>query len=284
MTFRSHTAGPSRVFDHLYDPIYTTSDCNDIWRNNCSALSKSAPIHIFPIFRSMFTDLPQKPRNFHVLQKNPLPFDPTPEQSTDIHFDSAGLQKVYTVTGSDRTKFFANPLSNVKTVNVGLMADEYDMDEVSEEIKYKTTGCQTTYRESSAQTNPYLPEGFLKNENQDIPEIVHVADLLDSTTYPGLKEVEIIERARNRRKWELSLPSKMPKDIPERVVAVEAFEWEEWMNREKNINDCQLTRMQIVADLVAKREKENEEVSIEKLLFAQRRVYDERKKQKEHLL
>lgn len=118
-----------------------------------------------------------------------------------------------------------------------------------------------------------------------MPEVVYIADMIDSVTYPGLREIEIIERARKRRSWEMALPPIMvAEEIPSRVAAVEAFEWEEWIAREKDINECQQARLKIVADLIAKREKKHHDATNQKLENCKRRILEERKREKDHLM
>lgn len=117
-----------------------------------------------------------------------------------------------------------------------------------------------------------------------MPEVVY-HDMIDSVTYPGLREVEIIERARKRRSWEMALPPiKVAEEIPSRVIAVEVFEWEEWIAREKDINECQQARLKIVADLIAKREKKHQDTTNQKLENCRKRILTERKQQKDILM
>lgn len=145
-------------------------------------------------------------------------------------------------------------------------------------------------RESSAQTHPWLPEitciADTDEDNENFPEVVYVADLIDSTiTYPGLREVEIVERARKRRMWENALPPiESADDIPSRAAALEAFEWEEWLAREKEINECQQARLKIVADLMAKRETKHLKDTNQKLENCKRRILEERKHKKDILM
>lgn len=123
------------------------------------------------------------------------------------------------------------------------------------------------------------------DEHIEVPEVVFVSDLLESISYPGLREVEIIERARKRRNWELALPPiKIAEEIPTRVAAIEAFEFEEWMAREKDINECQQARLKLVADLIAKREKKHQLGTNVKLENSRKRIIDERKQKKDILM
>lgn len=140
MTYRSHTAAPSRVFDHLYDPIFTTSDPKNVYKENCIALTRSAPIHVYPVYRSMFSELNQEERNCYAYQKNTLPHFPLINTiSIPQHQPS--------VTGTDRAKFFSNPMGNIRTINVGLMADEsLESIEEAQVVRFRSTTVQTTYR------------------------------------------------------------------------------------------------------------------------------------------
>lgn len=297
-SYRSHTAAPSRVFDHLYDPIFTTSDPKNVYKENCIALTRSAPIHVFPVYRSMFSELNHEQRNCYAYQTNTLPHFSNFNPSLTAHN--------FSVTGADRSKFFSNPLGNTRTVNVGLMAKEESLASIEETqiVKFRSTSIQTTYRwllskessiinwtlafnyrESSAQTKPWLPEITCFTEESvevEMPEVVYITDMIDSVTYPGLREVEIVERARKRRG---GLPPIMaPEEIPSRVAAVEAFEWEEWIAREKDINECQQARLKIVADLIARREKKHLDTTNQKLENCKKRILTERKQQKDILM
>lgn len=137
MTYRSHTAAPSRVFDHLYDPNFTSSDQRNVYKEDCVALMRSAPIQIYPVLDSMFSELSYEERNCYAYQKNTLPFNPGPPG----YIKRSSL----CVTGADRSKFFKNPINNVQTMNVGLMADEsYSYTNI--QVKINTTGVQTIYR------------------------------------------------------------------------------------------------------------------------------------------
>lgn len=109
--------------------------------------------------------------------------------------------------------------------------------------------------------------------------------MVDSVSYPGLREVEIVERARKRRRWEMALPPIIVvEDIPSRCAALEAFEWQEWIAREKEINECQHSRLQIVADLISKREQKLQDATHQKLENCRKRILLERKHRKDILM
>lgn len=138
MSYRSHTAAPSRVFDHLYDPLFTTSDRKNVYKENCIALTRSAPIHIYPVYRSMFSELNHEQRNCYAYQKNILPH---------FTFEKTHASTSFSVTGADRSKFFSNPMNNIRTINVGLMAEEsLESVEETQVVKYRTACIQTKFR------------------------------------------------------------------------------------------------------------------------------------------
>lgn len=284
MSYKSHHCSPGRVFDHLYDPLYVTSGFKDVWRQNRNALKTSAPMHIYPVYRTMFTDLPGRPRNFYIMQQNPLPhFVPWCASATSVN-TAPNLEKAVTaVSGVDRVKFFNIPLTNTKTINVQLDMNRKECKCTSPhsvlqsaQLPYKTIGCQTVYREQSAQTKPWMPNAIIGEKRPDTPEIVYVADLLHDDvegTIPGIYEAEIIERARKRRAWEKSLPPISSfKHWDKRRVVLEAFEWEEWIAREQEIEYCQKLRMAIVENMMEKRTNKMKINSIARLQSSADRI------------
>lgn len=76
MTYKGHQKSSNRAFDHLYDPLFQTADIKDIHRENMCALARTARVSIYPVYENMFTDLPQRQRNYYALQQNPLPTRP----------------------------------------------------------------------------------------------------------------------------------------------------------------------------------------------------------------
>ncbi|KAH8283001.1 hypothetical protein KR054_011500, partial [Drosophila jambulina] len=127
-------------------------------------------------------------------------------------------------------------------------------------IKDQTT--QTLYRESSAQTLAYLPGAYATEPNPR--ELFVLPSILPSDKPPGLYEVEVLERS--RRRWAfydaVKLNRKRLQVTPEDLrfekykSAIEAFEWEHWMQREEYIQECQMMRLQILIKMFDKREKE----------------------------
>lgn len=262
MTYKSHRTGASRVFDHLYDPIYTTSASN-LRRENYKSLSKSAPLHVCPIFRTMFTELIRERRNYYFPQRNPLPYS------------SEGVVGAKLLC--DRAINTNNYLSFPKRIVENQFLQIYVH---PEQKTSKSVECQTTYRESSAQTDPWLPEARVRDGVRKIPEIAIVGPITD----PNLYEVETIERARKRREWEQNLPMISSKDdIPNRLLALESFEYEDFMAKEKFINETQEERLKIVLKLMEKRHERNHKATTNKLENSYKRITSELEKQKNQL-
>lgn len=280
MAYRSHVVGPERCFDHLYDPIYTISCPRDIWKKNFEALRKSAPVQIYPVYENMFTELTYETRNRYSLVQNDLPVEPEPslcmaEARNQMNCDS--------FSGTERPKYFSHPLSNIQTLNVQLAEVPKDLFPIT--IKEsKTQGCQTLYRESSAQTLPWLPDAYIRDGSDGMPEIVEFAHMVEGFDFPGLKEIEIIERTRFKREWEHQLPfAKTPDEYGNRKVVLEAFEWDQWTQREQEIDRCQQLRYRMVLQMVHEREENNRQMADAKLENSMRRLTKAREEKLEKL-
>lgn len=150
MSYKSHQVGPDRVFDHLYDPIYTTGP-KDIWKENHNALYRSAPVRIFPQYGTMFTDLPRRPRNFYIQQRNPLPHFPFVDGIGNR--SNRKIERRCTTAilgGRDRAKFFDIPLNNETNLNLQLdiTKDHLCCRQQSSTVTdlVRTVACETIYR------------------------------------------------------------------------------------------------------------------------------------------
>ncbi|XP_017107068.2 uncharacterized protein [Drosophila bipectinata] len=129
---------------------------------------------------------------------------------------------------------------------------------------FKDQTTQTLYRESSAQTLAYLPE-IEKSEKIQKLELFSLSQLLPGDKPPGLHEVEILERSRRRWLFRDSLKQNFQKlfnearelEIKTKYKPIlQAFEWEQWIEREEYIQECQMMRLEIVIKMFDKREKE----------------------------
>ncbi|XP_017037418.1 uncharacterized protein [Drosophila kikkawai] len=149
---------------------------------------------------------------------------------------------------------------------------------------FKDQNTQTLYRESSAQTLPYLPE-VSDAEVAETLELFSLPTVLCGDQPPGLHEVEILDRARKR--WSFSNALKIHyKRMNNRArklamttkykAILEAFEWEQWIEREEYIQECQMMRLNIVIKMFDKREREMHAASKSRIESACERIEQRR--------
>lgn len=234
MSYKSHSKSASRAFDHLYDPVHKSTK-KGLQKMNFKALSKTAPLHIIPCHSTMFTDLLTRPRNFYFSQRNPLPIIPSESHSRTTNFCDRAIN------------------TNLFVYNPAVHYDAVFREEIYH-IKPKlmrSVGIQTKYRESSAQTEPWLPDAKLRDGEKNLPEIL----LISCNTDPGLNEIETIERARVRRNWEKALPKVTDSDFPSRIALIKAFEFENLVARERHLNECQMGCMNQVSEMIEQRQE-----------------------------
>lgn len=189
----------------------------------------------------------------------------------------AALAADASTVARNRAKFFDIPLS---TGEQQQRCDEDSGDEIIDnshhESKKNTIGCQTIYREQSAQTRPYFPEPQIQRDT-DLPEIVYVADLIDGDEIPGRYEAKVVLRARKRRNWEklLQVASASGIEANEKRLILEAFEWENWLAREEDLENEQQERLDYVRRMLNERTKLHATNSIGRLNESIERVTKE---------
>jgi Cilia- and flagella-associated protein 91 len=75
----------------------------------------------------------------------------------------------------------------------------------------------------------------------------------------GMAELEMIERARVKRQWELSLPLVTDEaSFKKRLAMMEEMELREWQERESEIQKLQEQRLRVLCQVIEKRELENQ--------------------------
>lgn len=293
MFYRSHKKSSSRQFDYLYDPLYTTADYRDVQKKNAVALMRTAPLNLYTNYNDMFSDSPHRTQYFFVLQRNPLPRIPTfngelsytfaSKQSHMIiiffilfaasivsHQPLVGKNVDTSASGRDRAKFFDFPSCAIKeTATEPPECGDVGDDELKtmHGRKIKTIGCQTIYREQSAQTIPYFPTAQYECDD-DQPEALMIADLIERNDIPGQYEADLVVRARKRRKWEKilqSIPTSTKIERNERRLILEAFEWENWLTQEEDIEKVQMERLNYVQQMLDERSKVNAAKSVGRL-------------------
>ncbi|XP_016987305.2 uncharacterized protein LOC108050244 [Drosophila rhopaloa] len=184
-----------------------------------------------------------------------------PRTDSECHFNEPGiffLQKVHSDLASQEVKL------NSKRLRKELKNKCDYFPKYVDNRPFKDEATQTLYRESSAQTLAFLPE-ILNRERFETVELFTLAKLLPGDKPPGLREVEFLERSRKRWDFSKALKTNMKRLLNEaRKVSIkteykeilDAFEWEQWIQREEDIQECQMMRLEIVIKMFDKREKE----------------------------
>ncbi|GAB0177609.1 cilia- and flagella-associated protein 91 [Grus japonensis] len=265
---------PGRTFDYLYDPLYTLSS-EDHSKSNVHVQLVDDKVVKAPMFRSMFSSLIHFPG--YILEgKDPMhPFIDrrwrgraqqrlealqqlaAPQPSLQIS------QIVYEdpeVSGRNRYKYFARPLipSNKLLplyVPHTMAKTEPYVHSATGDIKVfgpklRTLGTQTDYRDGEAQTDPFSPEYVVPSGS--VPELLTLATLTWGRGLPaGLAEVEMIERAREKRAWEATLPEMdSASQIAKRRKMMDDMERKEWAFREQEIEKLQAVRLEVLKKLL----------------------------------
>ncbi|XP_006090979.1 cilia- and flagella-associated protein 91 [Myotis lucifugus] len=282
----------SRTYDYLYDPLFTVSSEQDHTQANVQAFLSRSRLRKVPRFRTMFSNLIHYPRHSLYWSKaDPVPPFISREwrgheekrretlQKLGIYDTSFQMPKeVYEdpdVTGKNRYKYFERPfLPSFQQMppNVALAStkqEKYTFPPASSKrpptpSKY-TVGIQTDYRDSEVQTDPYSPEYIVCQDS--IPELLTLATLTWGRGLPaGQAEVEMIERAREKRAWEATLPPLTDTaHFEKRRKMMNEMERKEWAFREQEIERLQEIRLEILKELLRKRLKNSNEMTVKHL-------------------
>ena len=137
-----------------------------------------------------------------------------------------------------------------------------------------TTGTQSDYRETEAQTLPYSPDFVVPppNEKQRAlnqkynlkegePEVLLLRDMTFARGLPaGMAEARQVEARRERRAFDASLPPLSDAaQLPLRQRMMEERELKEWAQRDAEIQELQDERLRLLETAIMRREAEAEE-------------------------
>ncbi|XP_054242872.1 cilia- and flagella-associated protein 91 [Indicator indicator] len=179
------------------------------------------------------------------------------------------------VSGRNRYKYFARPRTpsnKLLPLNVAYEAamTEPCVHSATSNSKacgpmLRTLGTQTDYRDGEAQTDPYSPEYIVPSGS--IPELLMLATLAWGRGLPaGLAEVEMIERAREKRAWEANLPAMdSASNITKRRKMMDHMERKEWAFREQEIEKLQEVRLEVLKKLLQRQEETQNKVNAKRL-------------------
>eukprot|EP00002_Diphylleia_rotans_P036498 TRINITY_DN804_c0_g1_i5.p1 TRINITY_DN804_c0_g1~~TRINITY_DN804_c0_g1_i5.p1 ORF type:complete len:639 (+),score=167.37 TRINITY_DN804_c0_g1_i5:136-2052(+) len=172
----------------------------------------------------------------------------------------------------DRHKYSKRPIVPYLTsvppevVLSRIREDEVVQQSIIPEPATKTIEIQTMYRESDAQTNPYTPDVIIPpGEN---PELLQLNELSYGHGLPAnLRTVEYIDRLRQRRAFEASLPpmSNDPAVLELRRKMIDEQQKREWAHREAEIIEVQEARLEALKNALYARNDEREAQTKERL-------------------
>lgn len=282
----------SRTYDFLYDPLFIVSSERDHAQANIQATLVRSRLRKVPHFRSMFSNLSHHPRySMYWSKSDPVPSCVSREWRGQEARHKEALRLCATVdasfqmpkeeyedpdvSGRNRYKFFDRPLLpflQQMPLNVVLAATKIEPFVFSpESSKYaiipskSTVGTQTDYRDADVQTDPYSPEYVMCQDT--IPELLTLANLTWGRGLPaGQAEVEMIERAREKRAWEATLPPLNDSlHVEERRKMMNCMERKEWAFREGEIEKLQDLRLEVLKQLLRRREENQNELDMKHL-------------------
>ncbi|XP_049680191.1 cilia- and flagella-associated protein 91 [Accipiter gentilis] len=283
---------PGRTFDCPYDPLYTLSSEKDHSKSNVHVQLVGDKVVKAPMLRSMFSSLIHFPGHSLCLEgKDPVPpfidrrWRGRAQQRLEALQKLAAAQSslqipqiVYEdpeVSGRNRYKYFARPLipsNKLLPLNVAYAmakTEPYVLSATRDNKvfspKLRTLGTQTDYRDGEAQTDPCSPEYVVPSGS--VPELLTLATLTWGRGLPaGLAEVEMIERAREKRAWEATLPTMdNASQIMKRRKMMDDMERKEWAFREQEIEKLQEVRLEVLKKLLQRREKNQNELDAKRL-------------------
>lgn len=282
----------SRTYDFLYDPLFIVSSEKDHNQANIQATVIRSKLRRVPRFRTMFSSMFHYPRySVYWSKADPVPSFISRDWKRHEPWHREALQQlaaidasfqmpkeVYEdpdVTGKNRYKYFERPFLPVyqqmpfNVVFASTRADPYTFPPPPTKYlplpsKY-TVGTQTDYRDAEVQTDPYSPEYVVCQDS--IPELLTLATLTWGRGLPaGQAEVEMIERAREKRAWEDTLPSLSDtSQFEKRRRMMNAMERKEWAFREQEIEKLQEIRLEVLKELLKKRDENQKEVNMARL-------------------
>ncbi|KAF0875229.1 CFA91 protein, partial [Crocuta crocuta] len=277
---------------YFADPLFIISSEKDHTQANIQANLIRNRLRKVPRFRNMFSNLIHYPRYSLCWSKaDPVPrficqewkgHKEKPREAlwhlaiTDTSFQMA--KDVYTdpeITGKNRYKYFGRPFLPrhqqlpLSVIFAATQTEPYTF--LPTPAKYPpipskyTVGTQTDYRDAEVQTDPYSPEYVVCQDS--IPELLTLATLTWGEGLPaGQAEVEMIERAREKRAWEATLPCLSDtSQFEKRRRMMNAMERKEWAFREQEIEKLQEIRLEVLKELLRKRVKNQNEVNMKHL-------------------
>ncbi|CAH8591882.1 unnamed protein product [Schistosoma bovis] len=276
-----------RKHDYLYDPLYSLSSAADHERVATKHHLDVSKMQKLFSFQNLFSEVPiYRPYIWRLNPSDPVPmfmsryFHPVDVCKKLIQMSQLKKNKDLMIghvfEGMDRSKYFTHhtlslcpyPSGNPKIMDITLdsLVGNQNITQIDLRPKrpvYISRYVQTMYRDSEAQTDPYSPL-YVVNTGENL-ETLKLTSLSYGYGLPvGLFDVERIERARQRREIEENLPPY--KDIANNLVQIakrrkilEGLENREWYFREREVEAMQEVRLNVIVQLLRRREQRKQE-------------------------
>ncbi|CAI2731314.1 unnamed protein product [Schistosoma spindalis] len=276
-----------RKHDYLYDPLYSLSSAADHERVATKYNSDISKMQKLFSFQNLFSELPiYRPYVWRLNPNDRVPmFASRSFHPVDVCKKLIQIQLRkdkdpmigHVFEGMDRSKYFTHhtlslcpyPSEDPKSIDITLdsSVENRNIAQINLRPKppvYVSRYVQTMYRDSEAQTDPYSPS-YVVNTGENL-ETLKLTSLSYRYGLPvGLFDVERIERARRRREIEANLPAY--KDIANNLVQIvkrrkilEGLESREWYFREREVEAMQEVRLNVIVQLLRRREQRKQEV------------------------
>jgi hypothetical protein len=187
------------------------------------------------------------------------------------------------VTGRERWKYHKRPLKPMMIENeeqFGLNEDRFgqpeerEVDEYpmlsgavkeSEAVKYRTVACQTIYRDSQTQTDPFAPDAHCAKDSR--PEVLVLKEMGLKCSLPiSMDEMYFIEDLREKNAFEGALPPTSDEAcFSLRRKLMEEQEIREWKKRGMELKRTQNEKLNLLQAALVVREKDTEEYGAKRL-------------------
>uniref|UniRef100_A0A674MG13 Cilia- and flagella-associated protein 91 n=1 Tax=Takifugu rubripes TaxID=31033 RepID=A0A674MG13_TAKRU len=279
-----------RAYDYLYDPVFTVSSEVDHYRAGLKAQATKDRFRRVAEFKSMFSSLSHHPTySLQLDSVDPVPAFIGRRWRGPTEQNMVALQQL---TATHSCPMMASSTKNIPRIIINKFAYvsspqipfEQQLSPVSSDDRptHVTVGVQTDYRESEAQTDPYSPE-YVLQPGATPSELLQLAALTWGSGLPvGLREIEMIQRARAKQAWKATLP---PLDdlsqLDKRRKMMEEMEAQDWAFREAEIQKLHEERHAVSVDLLKQRVMSQEKATNQTLNKLYSKIQNEKEKRQQ---
>lgn len=140
-----------------------------------------------------------------------------------------------------------------------------DQENQLQNMRFKTVGCQTVYRDMDTQTDPFSPQEHIPKDCH--PEVMVLKDHVYGAGLPAtMEEMYFIEEKREKIMFEGALPPTSDEAcflLRQRLM--EDQEMREWKKREVEIKKIHNERLNLLQSALVEREKDTEEYGAKRI-------------------